>query len=188
MPELNPRQQSFVQEYLKDPNATQAAIRAGYSARTANPQAARLLAKVSVRQAVAEGLERIAKQAEVDATWLLRRLVELADAPLEELFAEDGSLREVKDMPLGLRRLIGGIEISELWEGKGKQARQVGWTKKVKLRDTVRVLELIGKHVDVGALRERIQTEHLVEVTIRDYTGLEHEIEQVPLLKEPTAH
>jgi phage terminase small subunit len=49
---LTPRQQRFVDEYLLDLNATQAATRAGYSARTANEQGARLLAKASVAQAV----------------------------------------------------------------------------------------------------------------------------------------
>ncbi len=49
---LTPRQQRFVDEYLADLNATQAAIRAGYSARTANEQGARLLAKASIAEAV----------------------------------------------------------------------------------------------------------------------------------------
>lgn len=52
--ELNTQQRRFVAEYLKDGNATQAAIRAGYSAKTANEQGARLLAKVSVAQAIAQ--------------------------------------------------------------------------------------------------------------------------------------
>lgn len=49
---LKPRQRRFVDEYLVDLNATQAAIRAGYSARTANEQGARLLAKAIVAAAV----------------------------------------------------------------------------------------------------------------------------------------
>ncbi len=51
---LTPKQARFVEEYLIDLNATQAAIRAGYSAKTANEQGAQLLAKLSIRQAVAE--------------------------------------------------------------------------------------------------------------------------------------
>jgi hypothetical protein len=49
---LTPRQSRFVDEYLVDLNATQAAIRAGYSARTAEQQAARLLGNVKVSEAV----------------------------------------------------------------------------------------------------------------------------------------
>ncbi len=51
---LTPKQARFVEEYLIDLNATQAAIRAGYSKKTANEQGSQLLAKLSVRQAVAE--------------------------------------------------------------------------------------------------------------------------------------
>lgn len=50
MAKITPKQQRFCDEYLVDLNATQAAIRAGYSAKTANEQAARLLAKVSIKE------------------------------------------------------------------------------------------------------------------------------------------
>lgn len=55
MPKLTPKQERFVQEYLVDLNATQAAIRAGYSAKTAREQASRLLSNVNVMEAVADG-------------------------------------------------------------------------------------------------------------------------------------
>lgn len=51
---LTPKQAAFVQEYLIDLNATQAAIRAGYSAKTANEQAAQNLAKLSIQNAIAK--------------------------------------------------------------------------------------------------------------------------------------
>lgn len=64
---LTPKQQQFVAEYLIDLNATQAAIRAGYSPKTANEQGARLLANASVAQLVAEGAEKRIRKAEVTA-------------------------------------------------------------------------------------------------------------------------
>ena len=51
---LTPKQRRFCEEFIVDLNGTQAAIRAGYSAKTANPQAARLLAKASVAAHVAK--------------------------------------------------------------------------------------------------------------------------------------
>ncbi len=54
MSDLTPKQARFVEEYLLDLNATQAATRAGYSKKTANEQGAQLLAKLRIRQAVAE--------------------------------------------------------------------------------------------------------------------------------------
>ena len=59
---LTPKQQCFVAEYLVDLNATQAAIRAGYSERTANEQGARLLANVSVAAAVALAMSKRAQE------------------------------------------------------------------------------------------------------------------------------
>ncbi len=62
---LTPKQARFVEEYLIDLNATQAAIRAGYSAKTANEQGAQLLAKLSIRQAVAEAQAVRSKRTEI---------------------------------------------------------------------------------------------------------------------------
>lgn len=67
MKPLNPKQSAFVQEYLKDRNATQAAIRVGYSAKTAHVSGPRLLSDVRVAQAVREGMARIDAKAETDA-------------------------------------------------------------------------------------------------------------------------
>ena len=58
MTKLTSKQQAFVAEYLIDLNATQSAIRAGYSAKTANEQGARLLANVSVRQAIQNDMDK----------------------------------------------------------------------------------------------------------------------------------
>ena len=81
--ELTPKQAAFVQEYLKDLNGTQAAIRAGYSKKTANEQAARLLANASVQAAVTKGREKLAAKAEVTAERVLNGL-------LAEATADDG--------------------------------------------------------------------------------------------------
>lgn len=62
---LTPKQARFVSEYLKDQNATQAAIRAGYSKATANQQGSRLLANVGVAAAVRKGQTKVAKKAEI---------------------------------------------------------------------------------------------------------------------------
>ena len=65
MSDLTPKQARFVEEYLLDLNATQAAIRAGYSKKTANEQGAQLLAKLSIRQAVAEAQAVRSKRTEI---------------------------------------------------------------------------------------------------------------------------
>jgi phage terminase small subunit len=79
------RQAAFVREYVKDWNATQAAIRAGYSERTADEQGSRLLANPRVRSAIARRLEQIAAIAEVDTAMVVRELLDVATADVREL-------------------------------------------------------------------------------------------------------
>lgn len=68
---MTPKQQAFVQEYLIDLNATQAAIRAGYSEATAYSQGQRLLKNVGVASAVAEAQSERAEKCGIDAQWVL---------------------------------------------------------------------------------------------------------------------
>ena len=65
------KQQRFVQEYLLDLNATQAAIRAGYSPKTADVQASRLLTNVKVREAIAEAMAKRSERTQIDQDWVL---------------------------------------------------------------------------------------------------------------------
>mgnify|MGYP001576748496 CR=1 FL=1 len=69
---LTPKQKAFVREYLIDLNGTQAAIRAGYSAKTANEQAAQLLAKLSIAQAVQAGMDARAERTNITADYVLQ--------------------------------------------------------------------------------------------------------------------
>ncbi|WP_115540021.1 terminase small subunit [Xanthomonas campestris] len=81
---LTPRQKRFVAEYLKDQNATQAAIRTGYSERTAKQQGSRLLTNADVAAAVCAGQRKVAKKAEVTVDSLLVELEQARKLALRE--------------------------------------------------------------------------------------------------------
>ena len=81
---LTPRQSRFVDEYLIDLNGTQAAIRAGYSPKTAVVQASRLLTVDKVESAVEARRREIAEHCEIDAEWVLSRLAFIAETCIEE--------------------------------------------------------------------------------------------------------
>lgn len=70
---LTPKQQRFAEEYVVDCNATQAAIRAGYSAKTAEAAASRLLINVNVSEEIKKRLAAKAKRTNLDADWVLKR-------------------------------------------------------------------------------------------------------------------
>ncbi len=85
---LNPKQARFISEYPKDCNGTQAAIRAGYSPKTAQEQSSRLLSNVKVREAIDKALRERAERVEIDADWVV---VNFRNLYLEALAAKDYS-------------------------------------------------------------------------------------------------
>lgn len=79
------KQKLFVKEYLVDLNATQAAIRAGYSVKTANEQGARLLANVSVQEAIQEAMNKRSERTEITAEMVMQRWWDIATANPNDL-------------------------------------------------------------------------------------------------------
>lgn len=74
--DLNKRQQKFVEEYLLDLNATQAAIRAGYSAHLANTNATKLLQRTAIQNEIQAQRQEQSKRTQITADWVLTRLRE----------------------------------------------------------------------------------------------------------------
>ena len=88
---LNDKQRRFVDEYLIDLNGTQAAIRAGYSKRTANEQAARLLANVSVRSHLQTLMDKRAERVERTADDVLRDIGKVKESCMAEVYDKEGN-------------------------------------------------------------------------------------------------
>ena len=149
MAKLTAKQEIFCLEYLKDLNATQAAIRAGYSENTANSQAGRLLVNVSVQNRISELKSERSERTRIDADWLLAQLGEEAVADMADLYEKDtGALKPIHEWPKIWRQgLVSGMDVNEL----NVDGRVVGQTVKIKVADRTRIKELIGKHVNVRA-------------------------------------
>lgn len=86
---MNPKQQRFVEEYLVDLNATQAAIRAGYSAKTAYSHGQRLLKDVEIAAAVESGKQARSVRTELTQDWVLERLRENVQRGLQQVAVHD---------------------------------------------------------------------------------------------------
>jgi phage terminase small subunit len=154
---LTPKQQRFVREFLLDLNATQAAIRAGYSARTADKQGPRLLSNPCVAAAIDAAKAERLNRTKVDSDLVLRRLFEQAEADLADIFDANNDLKPIDAWPDVWRRgLVAGVEINALFDGTGKDRIQVGHIKKIRLADRIRIIELIGKHIKVNAFQETV--------------------------------
>lgn len=93
MAKLTPKQEMFVKEYLIDLNATQAAIRAGYSRKTADRIGPELLGKTCVKQAIIEANKERVERVQLDADWVLTRLKLISDRCVqgEPVFDKEGN-------------------------------------------------------------------------------------------------
>ncbi|MBH9003063.1 terminase small subunit [Pseudomonas aeruginosa] len=144
---LTKKQRLFVDEYLIDLNATQAAIRAGYSTRRATEIGYQLLQRPEVAQAIQAAMAERSKRTEVEADYVIRRLREIDEMDVLDILEDDGSFRSIRDWPRAWRQFLSGIEIAELFEGRGDDRRIAGVLRKVKWPDKLRNLELLSRHV-----------------------------------------
>ncbi len=138
---LTEKQQRFVDEYLIDLNATQAAIRAGYSVNTANEQGSQNLAKLSIQQAIAEKMAERSKRTGVNQDRVIQELARIAFVnPQNVINAEDGSVREdATDDDLAC---IQSVKVKTASSDKGYSEER-----EIKLADKLKALELLGKHL-----------------------------------------
>lgn len=157
MSELKERQKRFCEYFIVSLNATQAAIKAGYSEKTAQEQSSRLLSSVMVQDYIAELNKERQQSTRIDAEYVLKRLVEIDQLDLLDIMHEDLSLKPLSEWPLSWRRTVSTVDVQELFEGSGDERAMIGFIKKIKGIDKVKNLELLGKHIAVGAFQEKME-------------------------------
>lgn len=175
MKQLTSKQELFCREYLKDLNATQAAIRAGYSVKSAQEQASRLLSNVMVQSRISELKADRNEEVGIDAAYVLRRLVEIDQMDVLDILLPNGELKPIKDWPKTWRTTLSGIDVTEM------AGDDPGFLKKIKWPDKVKNLELLGKHVTVQAFKENVKTEQSGMVQVVNYTPADYAAAQSQL-------
>lgn len=154
--ELTPLQARFVDEYLKDLNATQAAERAGSKAKNLRTAGAEFLANPNVAAEIDRRKLARSQKTQIDNEWVLQRLAMEADADLADIYQENGALKPISDWPEIWRKgLVQGVEHVEVKDSEGNATGD--FIVKVKLSDRLKRIELIGKHVKVNAFQEVVQ-------------------------------
>lgn len=159
---LDARQRSFVAEYLIDLNGTKAAIRAGYSPRTACSQASDLLRRPNIAAAVQRGMEQRVSRVNVTADSVLHEMSLLSNSSLDHyIVTDDGQVRLAEGAPDGAMAAIQSINKKTKVFPDGSKTYDVT----IKLWDKPSPLKLMGKHVGLFADK--------VEVTGKDGGPLE---------------
>ncbi len=155
-PGLTARQSQFVEEYLIDLNATQAALRAGYSPKTAYSQGQRLLKHPDVAKAIDAAIQERTERLGLQADDVVLELRRIAFSDIIDYMEWESSTVRVKkshEIPPEARRAIAGM------------SRSANGSVQVKLHGKVRALEMLAKHLGMYEIR-REPTSRVGDVSV----------------------
>lgn len=163
---LTAMMEAYCQSYIKTPeNQTRAAINAGFSPNTAAVKASVMMRDERIQKRIAELMEERNKRNRVSADYVLMRLVEIDQMDVLDILNDDGSLKPIREWPKIWRTTLSGFDLSSTIMNMNEDSIET-ILKKIKWPDKVKNLELIGKHVDVNAFKERLEID--VRMTIAD--------------------
>ena len=163
--DLTPKQRLFVAEFLIDLNATQAAIRAGYSAKNADKIGSELLGKTRVREAIEAAMREREKRTQVTSDYVVGRLLELAEYDARDFASVVTEELEMETKKGPVKLVTQNVLINENFDGKIAMSISKGKEGiKIELPDRVRVLELLGKHTGAFDSHKRRIDERRLEL------------------------
>lgn len=155
---LTPKQERFVAEFLIDCNGTQAAIRAGYSKKSARQIASELLTKEPVQAAIRAGMVKLADQNTITASRVLKELGEIAFSDVFEFGPDGPKLKPLAMISPTAGRAVAGLKIRRELGGEDKPDAEVVefkmWDKGDALRQLAQHLGLLH---EVESLLARIR-------------------------------
>lgn len=156
---MTPKQKQFIKEYLIDFNAAQAAIRAGYSKKTAKEIGSRLLTKPHIRGAVNAEIEKRAKKTDITAERILKELARVA-------FANMGTIATWNESGVSFtpKEQLSEDALATVQSVK-ETTNEHGGSLEIKQHDKLRALEMLGKHLKLFVDR----TEHGLSPEMIDF-------------------
>lgn len=152
---LTPKQKRFVEEYLVDLNATAAAIRAGYSKKTAEVIGYENLRKPQIEIAINQAMQEREKRTEITQDMVLQETAKLAFFDIRKMFDKDGKPLDISKLDNDTAAALVGLDVQDVADSDGNY---VGFIKKYKLADKVKALELLGKHFGAWEPQNKQQT------------------------------
>lgn len=142
------RRKLFVEAYLTNGgNASQAAVAAGFSVKTAGAAGSRLLKHVEVLTLIQQRRKVVIEKMELTTERTLREIARLAYVDPRKFFHADGRPKEITELDDDTAAALAGMEVTEEWSGTGADRVQTGVTKKYKLADKNAALEKAMKHL-----------------------------------------
>ncbi len=161
---LTPKQARFVEEYLIDLNATQAAIRTGYSAKTAEVQGCRLLSIAKINAEVVKAMAERTKRTEVTQDMVIAELAKIGFSDLRNVLTKSGQLIDPQDWDDKIAGAISSIEVVARLGGNGDDNEPIDYTHKIKTWDKGGALEKLGKHL--GMFVDKTEANDKLTITL----------------------
>lgn len=156
---LTAKQRRFVDEYLIDLNATQAAIRAGYSEHTARSVGSENLTKPDISAAIEAAMRERQVRTEITADRVLQELARIAFFDIRKLYREDGSMKSMHELDDEAAAVLAGVDVVETLDkdvdAEGNVRATPVHTKKAKIPDKVGALTLAMRHL--GMLKDKVE-------------------------------
>ena len=157
---MTAKQERFVQEYLIDLNATQAAIRAGYSPKTAQEQSARLLSKVMIQTAISKAQAERSRRTGINQDRVIREIAKLAFLnPVDVIDMDEATVKG--EAHRDDTACIASVKVKNIPTDDGAITER-----EVKTYDKLKALELLGKHL--GMFTDKLKVEGGVPVVLYD--------------------
>ena len=169
MSKLTAKQSTFVLEYLIDYNATKAAIRAGYSKRTARSIGSENLTKPVIGAKILEAMKERSKRTEIEADRILAEYASVAFSDMRDYmtFSDDGNVYvDWTNMPKDVTKAIAEITQEEYAEGKGRRKKT-----SLKLHSKLGALNALAKHL--GLFNDAVDELRAMVTNIENDTGSE---------------
>lgn len=162
---MTAKQQRFCDEYLIDLNATQAAIRAGYSVDTAKEIGCENLTKPNIQETIAKAMAERSKRTGVNQDRVVLELAKIAFVNANDLIdAKDASIRtSATEDDLAC---IQSVKVKTSYTTNGESVER-----EIKLNDKMKALELLGKHL--GMWNDKIDLNVTLPVVISGEDDLE---------------
>lgn len=162
-------QKRFCDEYVIDFNGTRA-YKAAYpnckKDETAKAAASRLLTNVNVTQYIQEQKEELKEKINVTKEQVINQIARIAFGDIRKLYNENGGLKNIQDLDDDAAAIVAGIETTEEFDGYGQDREQIGYTKKVKIANKDRALEMLGKYFGIFTEKIEVNQDKPFEVNI----------------------
>jgi|GEM_PF-629860 len=165
VPKLTPKQEMFAEEFLIDLNATQAAIRAGYSKKTARFIGAENLTKPNIAVAIQKAMAERGKRTEIEADAVIRELAKIGFANMLDYITigKDGDpYVDLSKLTREQAAAIGEVTVEDFTDGRGEDARDVRRVK-FKLADKRGALVDLGRHFGLFTDKAVVDVKHILQ-------------------------